>query len=92
MNIAAMIASTVAILGLVGGGYAWDYQQKTAQHHEIMSAVQARDLDLELQRVELELRFLRDIESRRSLTPDELDRRRYLEDLRRVLLEKQRGG
>ena len=49
------------------------------------------DVELELQRIELELKLYRSIEERRDLTPDEIDREEYLQNLRDILLEEQRS-
>lgn len=90
MNLAA-VGTAVAVLGLGGGFYTWDLNQRQAVYESLSAAQVAGDVELELARVNLELKLLRDIEERRQLTPDEEDRRTYLLALREKLLDWQRG-
>lgn len=86
------IATIVGILSTAGGGVVWYDNRQTAEHNEMQQEQIAADVELDLQRVELELKLLRTIAERRPLTPDEQDRLEYLRELRTVLLDKQRNG
>ena len=88
----ATIATIVGIGSTLAGGYAYDLSMRADAHDQIDATVVAGDVELDLQRVELELKLYRTIEERRALTADEADRKRYLEELRRVLLDKQQGA
>lgn len=90
MNFAA-IGTVVAVLGLGGGFYTWDLSQREAVYERLSAQQVAGDVELELARVNLELKLLRDIEERRQLTADEEDRQAYLLALREKLLEWQRS-
>jgi len=87
----SVITTVCVFLGLMGGAYAYDQNQREKQHAAIISEMIAGNIELDLQRVELELKLLRTIRERRALTEDEADRKRYLIDLRKVLLTKQRA-
>jgi len=87
------IGVVISGLALLGSGYAWDYNQRDAIHKEIESSldqeIHAGNIELDLKAIELELKLYRTIEERRPLTPDEQDRRDYLEKLREILLAEQ---
>ena len=84
------IGSLVTIIPLLAGAVLWYDGLQAHAHKQIEAAVMAGDVELELQRVELELKLLRTIEERRELTPDEEDRKDYLESLREILIAEQR--
>lgn len=86
-----LIVTTILILGFAGGAYAWDQAEREKAHAAIISEMIAGNIELDLQRVNLELKLLRTIQERRALTEDEADRKSYLIDLRKVLLTKQRS-
>lgn len=86
-----MIAIGSVAFGAISGGYTWDLNQRAAAHDDLETHFAAAGVELDLKLVELELKFLRDIEARRELSLDERDRRSYLEEVRRVLIEEQRG-
>ena len=84
------IGTLITVIPLIAGAALWYENRVDAQHADIMAAVVASDVELDLQRVELELKLLRTIEERRELTPDEEDRKAYLEALRELLIAEQR--
>jgi hypothetical protein len=84
------IGSLITVIPLVAGAALWYDGLQAAQHEQITAAQVASNVELDLQRVELELKLLRTIEERRELTPDEQDRLEYLKQLREVLIEEQR--
>lgn len=88
------IGVVISALGLIGSGYAWDYNQREEVHAEIETSldneIHAGNIELDLKSIELELKLYRTIEERRPLTPDEKDRKEYLEALREILLAEQR--
>ena len=91
-----MIGTALATLTMLGALYAYDQGLENDKHEEIAVAIQAvtaqmiaGDVELDLQRVELELKLLRTLEERRELTSDEADRKQYLLELRRILREQQ---
>lgn len=86
----ATIATLIGIIGTLSAGYVFDLNMRASAHDDIEMTVVAGDVELDLQRVELELKLYRTIEERRNLSPDERDRRSYIEQLRRVLLDTQR--
>ena len=84
------IGTLITVIPLVAGAVMW-YDGLQAKAHDTITAQQvAANVELDLQRVELELKLLRTIEERRELTPDEQDRLDYLKQLREVLIEQQR--
>jgi hypothetical protein len=92
----AVIGTGLAALTLLGSLYAYDQSLENAEHQEIQQTIAtvtaqmiAGDVELDLQRVELELKLLRTLEERRELTSDEEDRKHYLLELRRILREQQ---
>lgn len=85
------ITTGIVILVAIGGAYAYDKNERAQIHEEMTHDMIAGNIELDLQRVELELKLLRTIKERRTLTEDESDRRKYLQDLRRVLLAKQKA-
>lgn len=91
-----MIGAGLATLTLLGALYTYDQKLEDDEHQDIAAVIStvtdqmlAADVELDLQRVELELKLLRTIEERRPLTPDEEDRKQYLLELRRILREQQ---
>jgi hypothetical protein len=74
---------------MIAGGYAWEKGLQAEVHNSLDAEIIAGDLELDLQRIELELKLFRIIEERRPLTPDEQDRRDYLEALREIMLAEQ---
>ena len=93
-----MIGTALATLTLLGGLYAYDQGLENEKHEEIAISIQAvtaqmiaGDVELDLQRVELELKLLRTLEERRELTSDEEDRKQYLLELRKILREQQKN-
>ena len=97
-----MIGTGLACLTLLGSLYAYDQSLENDKHAEIELQLQenfatvtaqmiAGDVELDLQRVELELKLLRTLEERRELTSDEQDRKDYLLELRRILREQQKN-
>ena len=94
----AVIGTALATLTMLGGLYAYDQSLEAAEHEEIQQTIAtvtaqmiAGDVELDLQRVELELKLLRTLEERRELTSDEEDRKQYLIELRRILREQQKN-
>ena len=89
----ALCGTVVAVVATVVSGFVgfWVWDQGLEEHeHEILTQQQvAGDVELDLQRVELELKLLRTIEERRPLTADEQDRKDYLLALRMILREQQ---
>jgi len=83
------IATIISLLTLIGGAYAWDFSQRQQTHQDMSTHVAMADIELDLQRINLELKLLRTIRERRPLTPDEDDRLNYLIQLRGILREKQ---
>ncbi len=83
------ISVVVALLTMFGGAYAWDSSQRQQTHEDMRTHVAMADIELDLRRIDLELKLLRTIEERRALTPDEQDRKNYLLTLRGILREKQ---
>lgn len=88
----ATIATLVGISATLVGGYVFDLDLRASAHDGIEQTMAAGNVELDLQRVELELKLFRTIEERRPLTPDEADRKEYVEQLRRVLLNEQQGA
>lgn len=84
------IGSLITVVPILAGAVLWYDGIQAAAHEEITAQVVAADVELDLQRVELELKLLRSIQERRELTPDELDRLEYLKQLREVLIAEQR--
>lgn len=94
----AAIGTGLATLTLLGSLYAYDQGLENAKHKEIAGVIAtvtdqmlAADVELDLQRVELELKLLRTLAERRELTSDEADRKAYLLELRRILREQQKN-
>ncbi len=90
----AFCGTVVAIAAtLISGAVAfwvWDQGLEAHEHQTITTQMVAGDVELDLQRVELELKMFRMIEERRSLTADEQDRKDYLLALRIILREQQK--
>lgn len=91
-----MIGTGLAILTILGSLYVYDQGLEAKEHADIQATIAqvtqqmiAGDVELDLQRVELELKLLRTLEERRDLTSDEEDRKHYLLELRRILREQQ---
>jgi hypothetical protein len=84
------IGSLITVVPILAGAVLWYDGLQAAQHETIKAQQVAASVELDLQRVELELKLLRTIEERRELTPDEKDRKAYLESLREVLIAEQR--
>lgn len=91
-----MIGTALATLTLLGSLYVYDQGLEAKEHEDIAATIAtvtaqmiAGDVELDLQRVELELKLLRTLEERRELTSDEADRKEYLLELRRILREQQ---
>ena len=84
------VGTLITVIPLVAGAALWYDTRIDTQHQEIIAQTQAADVELELQRIELELKMLRNIEERRDLTADELDRKEYLETLREIIIAEQR--
>jgi hypothetical protein len=85
-----MIMTMIAILGITGAAYAYDKNERAQIHEELTHDIIAGNIELDLQRVNLELKLLRTIKERRALTADEQDRKQYLIDLRKALLATQK--
>ena len=83
-------ANLIGILTPLAGAVLWYDGRQDEEHVEIKAQMIAGDVELDLQRVELELKLLRTIQERRELTEDELDRLEYLKQLRAILIEEQR--
>lgn len=75
---------------LVASAVVWYDGRQDEEHNAIVAQHVAGDVELSLQQIELELKLYRTIKERRELTPDEEDRKAYLESLREVLLAEQR--
>lgn len=90
----ALCGTVVAIAATVVSGaiafWVWDQGLEAHEHDTIKIQMVAGDVELDLQRVELELKLLRTIEERRALTADEQDRKDYLLSLRIILREQQK--
>ena len=91
------IPVVLTLIAMLAGGYVWEKGLQANEHKILADAdatlnadIIAGDLELDLQRIELELKMLRNLEERRPLTPDEQDRREYLEALRAILLTAQK--
>jgi TRAP-type C4-dicarboxylate transport system substrate-binding protein len=84
------VGTLITVIPLVAGAALWYDGLKEAQHEAISQTLVASNVELDLQRVELELKLLRTIIERRALTPDEQDRLEYLKQLREVLIAEQR--
>jgi len=84
------IGSLITVVPILAGAVLWYDGLQASAHEAITAQVMAADVELDLQRVELELKLLRSIQERRELTPDELDRLEYLKQLREVLIAEQR--
>ena len=85
------LPTVIALLVAVGGAYAYELSRQDDVHKVLVESQVAGDVELDLSRVKLELKLIRTIKERRPLTADELDRRRYLEALRSILLTQQRA-
>jgi hypothetical protein len=84
------IGTLITVIPLLAGAALWyDNRQDTA-HEQLNEQAMAGDIELDLQRIELELKLLRTIQERRPLTPDEQDRKDYLESLREIIIAEQR--
>lgn len=92
MDIKALVGISLALVTTAAGAYVYDLGKRAEQHEALTASAVAGDVELELKRVDLELKLLRTIQERRELTADEADRKTYLEDLRKVLIEEQRGN
>ncbi len=84
------------VLGVLTAGASaavwYDGTQQTehdAIETELDAEIHAGGVELGLQQIKLELKLYRSIEERRQLTPDELDRKEYLEALRLILVAEQ---
>lgn len=84
------VGTLFTVIPLVAGAALWYDGLKLEQHKEIAQAQIASNVELDLQRVELELKLLRTIMERRALSSDEQDRLEYLKQLREVLIAEQR--
>lgn len=84
------IGTLITLVPLLAGAALWYDNIKNEQHEAIVMTAQSGYVELDLQRVELELKLLRTISERRELTEDEKDRLEYLKQLREVLLTEQR--
>lgn len=84
------VGTLITVIPLIAGAALWYEGRQDAAHDEIKAQAVAGDVELDLQRVELELKLLRTIEERRELSPDEKDRKEYLESLREILIAEQR--
>jgi hypothetical protein len=84
------LAVVLTILGLLGSAYAWDVNRRDVVHESIDHEMHAGNIELTLQGINLELKMYRAIEERRELTPDEKDRKEYLEELRLILVAEQK--
>ena len=87
MNVLSSAAYIVGMLGVLGGGYTWDLHQREVVHDKIVAESDRRSIDSELQRTNLEIKFLLEVRERRPLNADESDRLDYLRSLRAVLIE-----
>jgi len=87
------------VAGMASVGVWYNSTQSTA-HAELRASISAESaeiqtrmamggIELDLKAIALELKLYRTIEERRALTPDEKDRKDYLEALRTVLLAEQ---
>ncbi len=85
------VGTLITVIPLIAGAALWYEGRQDEQHDEIKAAAVAADVELDLQRVNLELKLLRTIEERRPLTDDEQDRKEYLESLREILIAEQRS-
>lgn len=83
------IAVVISGLTLLGAAYSWDLDRESKVHDGIRLDMVMGDVELDLQRVNLELKMLRTIKERRPLTNDEQDREDYLKKLRMMLIERQ---
>lgn len=88
------IGALITIIPLLAGAALWYEQHRDESVAEADVAVQAQsfagDVELSLQQIELELKMLRGFAERRPLTADELDRKKYLEALREIIVAEQR--
>ena len=84
------ISTVISLVTLIGGGYAWELSRQETVVQEVTQQMVMGDVELDLKRVELELKLLRTIKERRPLTEDEKDRYEYLKSLRTILKEKQK--
>lgn len=85
------VGTLITVIPMLAGAAIWYDTRSDEQHRELQAYTAQQDVELELQRIELELKLLRTIEERRELTPDEEDRKEYLEALREIIIEEQRG-
>jgi hypothetical protein len=85
------VGTLITVVPMLAGAAIWYDTRSYEQHKEIQIYAAQQDVELELQRIELELKLMRVIEERRELTPDEADRKEYLEALREIIIEEQRG-
>jgi hypothetical protein len=84
------IGTLITVIPVLAGAVLWYDGLQAQAHEEISAQVVAADVELDLQRVELELKLLRTISERRELSEDEKDRLEYLKQLREVLISEQR--
>ena len=90
MKIGTMIAAVMALLTLIGSGYAYEKSLQNDVHQTMDERTVSTGVELDLQRIDLELKMFRLIEERRVLTPDELARKEYLEAYRLILIQQQK--
>ena len=90
MKIGTMIAAVMALLTLIGSGYAYEKSLQKDVHQTMDERTVSTGVELDLQRIDLELKMFRLIEERRVLTPDELARKEYLEAYRLILIQQQK--
>ena len=87
------IGTALSIVTAVAGAGVWYDGTQQVEHDQIAEEadkeIHAGGVELNLQQIELELKLYRAIKERRPLTPDEQDRKAYLEALRLILLAEQ---
>lgn len=86
------VGTLITVIPMLAGAALWYDTRMDGQHEQIQAQTVAADIELELQRIELELKLLRTIQERRELSPDEQDRKDYLEALREIIIGEQRGS
>ena len=84
------IGTLLVVIPLLAGAAIWTKGWVEDGDDVVTASAFAGDVELSLQQIELELKMYRIIAERRALTPDEQDRKSYLEALRAILVTEQR--
>ena len=90
-TVIGICAVSLTLTGMTAGSVIWvqsSFETKTDADNEyetLRAEKIAGDVDSQLMAIEAELTHLREVEGRRPLTLDEVDRRDYLRQLREML-------